>query len=69
MGDNYVKKTRVLVAKKRYESIIGREWLSTLRYTFAQEKGELVVNSIEKDGNKALQFENELPKWFTEIEN
>ena len=35
VGDAYIKKCRVLVARSGAKSIIGREWLTTLRYTFA----------------------------------
>ena len=66
VGDSYVKKARVLVARKDYKSIIGREWLSTLRFSFTQ-KGELEVNSIDKDeelSEETKQFVKELPKLF-----
>ena len=31
VGDSYIKKARILVAKSGSKSIVGREWLSTLR--------------------------------------
>ena len=50
------------------KSNIGREWLFTLRYTFAPVKeGYLEVNSIEKDELLSLETEqmvNELNKLF-----
>ena len=67
VGDSYNKKARVLVARKGYKSIIGREWLSTLRYSFMQEKGELEVISIDKDeelSEEMKQFVKEFPKLF-----
>ena len=67
VGDSYVKKARVLVARNRYKSIIGREWLSTLRHSFTQEKSELEVNSIDKDeelSEETKQFEKKFPKLF-----
>ena len=67
VSDSYVKKARVLVARKEYKSIIGREWLSTLRFSFTQEKGELEVNSIDKDvklSEESKQFVKEIPKLF-----
>ena len=45
VNDSYVKKTRILLAKPGTKSIIGREWLSTLRYKLVAE-GELEENSI-----------------------
>ena len=46
VNDCYVKKGRFLTAKPGTKSIIGREWLSTLRYKLVAE-GELEINSIE----------------------
>ena len=34
VGNQYIKKARILVAKKGTKSIIGPEWLSTLTYRF-----------------------------------
>ena len=43
VGNQYIKKARILIAKKGKKSIIGREWLSTLRYRFTPvNEGELV---------------------------
>ena len=48
------------------KSIIGREWLSTLRYKLVPE-GELEVNVIDKESElsaETKQFVKELPKLF-----
>ena len=62
------KKARILIAKKGTKSIIGREWLSTLRYRFTPVNvGELEVNSVEKDeelGAESKQLSNEFPDLF-----
>ena len=50
VGDQDNKKARILVDKKGTKSIIGREWLSTLRYPFTPEnKDEWEVNSVESN--------------------
>ena len=67
VGDQYIKKARILVTKSGTKSIIGREWLSTLKYTIAPaNKGECEVNSIEKEelSTETKQFCNEFPKLF-----
>ena len=68
VGNQYIKKARILIAKKRTKSIIGREWLSTLRYGFTPvNEGELEVNSVGKDEElsaEAKQLSNELPDLF-----
>ena len=64
VNDSYVKKARILIAKKGTKSIIGREWLSTLRYKLVPE-GYLKVNAIEKEielSAETKQFVKELPK-------
>ena len=66
--DIYIKKERIVIAKKSTKSIIGRGWLSTLKYPIAPvPKGELEVNSEEKDQKKSVetkQFVKEFPKLF-----
>ena len=68
VGNQYIKKARILIAKKRTKSIIGREWLSTLRYRFTPvNEGELEVNSAEKDeelSGETKQLSNEFPDLF-----
>ena len=68
VNDSFVKKARILIAKKGTKSIIGSEWLSTLNYQVAPEqKGEFEVNSIEKDQEISVetkQFVKEFPKLF-----
>ena len=68
VGDQYIKKARILVTKSGTKSIIGREWLSTLKYTIAPaNKGECEVNSIEKEeelSTETKQFCNDFPQLF-----
>ena len=68
VGDQYIKKARNLVTKNGTKSIIGREWLSALKYTIAPaNKGECEVNSIEKEEEQSTetkQFCNEFSKLF-----
>ena len=68
VGNQYIRKARILIAKKGTKSIIGREWLSTLRYRFTpKNEGELDVNSVEKDEElsaEAKQLSNEFPDLF-----
>ena len=63
-----IKKARILITKKGTKSIIGREWLSTLKYKLiSEQRGELEVNSIEKDQELSIetkQFVKETPKLF-----
>ena len=49
VNESYVRKARILIAQNGSKSIIGREWLSTLRYKLESEQGKLIVNSIEKE--------------------
>ena len=49
------------------KSIIGREWLTTLRYKLQPQKGELEVNSIEKKSELSVetkQLVTEFPELF-----
>ena len=72
VGNQYIKKARILIAKKVTKSIIGREWLSTLRYRFTPvNEGELEVNSVEKDEElsaETKQLSNEFPICSKETE-
>ena len=67
VNDSYIKKARILIAKNGTKSIIGREWLTTLRYKLAPE-GELKVNTIESEKSElsaeTKQFTKEFPKLF-----
>ena len=47
VNEGYFRKARTLIARSGTKSIIGSEWLTTLRYTLEPEKGVLEVNSIE----------------------
>ena len=66
--DVYIKKARVLIAKNGTKSNIGREWLTTLKYKLVPgQKGELEVNSIEKEKDlsaETKQFVKDSPKLF-----
>ena len=68
VGNQYIKKARILIAKKGTKSIIGREWLCTLRYRFTPvDGGELELNSVRKDEElsaEAKQLSNEFPDLF-----
>ena len=68
VNESYIKKARILIAKKGTKSIIGREWLSTLNYQVVPEqKGELEVNSIKKHQEISVEtkhFVKEFPKLF-----
>ena len=48
VNDSYIKKARILIARSGSKSIIGREWITTLRYKLEPQRGELEKNSIEK---------------------
>ena len=65
-----MKKARILVAKEKMKSIVGREWLSTLKfYRIQNSVGESVINVIEKEGEKLSQetkaLVNEFPNLFS----
>ena len=67
VNDSYIRKARILIARSGAKSIIGREWLTTLRYKLEPEKGELEVNSIEKENElspETKQLVREFPKLF-----
>ena len=50
VGEQYINKARILVAKKGTKLIIEREWLSMLRYKFTPViEGEWEVDSVKKD--------------------
>ena len=72
VGNQYLKKARILIAKKGTKSIVGREWLSTLRYRFTPvNEGELEVISVEKDEElsaEAKQQSKEFPDLFKKTE-
>ena len=39
VNDSYIRKARILIARSGAKSILGREWLTTLRYKLEPEKG------------------------------
>ena len=72
VGNQYVRKATILVARQGVNSIFGTEWLSTLMLEIAsrnQDKGELISKSIEKEESDKLCEEikiivKEFPKLF-----
>ena len=70
VGEKVIKKARVLVAREGMKSIVGREWLSTLKFKMVQKPvGESEINVIEKEGEKLSQetkaLVNEFPNLFS----
>ena len=61
VGKTKMSKARVLVAKKRAKSIIGRDWLTALKYRIEPPitKGENAVNSISRESDES---ENKLSR-------
>ena len=69
-----MSKARVLVATKRAKSIIGRDWLTALKYRIEPPitKGENAVNSLSREsdesknklGRDAQQLVQEFPNLF-----
>ena len=67
VNDSYIKKARILIARSGSKSIIGREWLTILRFKLEAEKSELEVNSIEKENElspETKQLVNDFPNIF-----
>ena len=67
VNDSYIKKARILIARSGSKSIIGREWLTTLRYKLQPQKGELEVNSMEKKSELSVETKQlvaEFPELF-----
>ena len=67
VNDSYIKKARILIARSGSKSIIGREWLTTLRYKLQPQKAELEVNSIEKKSELSVETKQlvaEFPELF-----
>ena len=67
VNDSYNKKARILIARSGTKSIIGREWLTTLRYKLELQTGELDINSIEKISElivETRQLVTEFPELF-----
>ena len=61
VGKTKMSKARVLVAKKGAKSIVGRDWLTAMKYRIEPPitKGENVVNSIS---NESDESENKLSR-------
>ena len=65
VDESYVREARILIAQNGSKSIIGREWLSTLRNKLEPEQGKLIVNSIEKElCEETKQLVKEIPAMF-----
>ena len=74
VGKTRMSKARVLVAKKEAKSIIGRDWLTALKYRIEPSitKGENAVNSISRESDEsenklsrdAQQLVQEFPNLF-----
>ena len=74
VGKTRMSKARVLVAKKGAKSIIGRDWLTALKYRTEPPitKGENAVNSISRESDEsenklsrdALHLVQEFPNLF-----
>ena len=69
VGDQFIKKARILVTSKGSRSIIGRQWLSMLRYKFEPViESKLEENSIEKDEElceETKKFASDFKNLFT----
>ena len=61
VGKTRMSKARVLVAKKGAKSIIGRDWLTALKYKIEPPitKGENAVNSFSRESDES---ENKLSR-------
>ena len=61
VGKTKMSKARVLVAKKGAKSIVGRDWLTVMKYRIEPPitKGENVVNSISSESD---ELENKLSR-------
>ena len=69
------EKPEFYFARSGAKSIIGSEWLTTLRYKLEPEKGELEVNAIEKENElspetkQLVNFFTNLFKWQGKVNN
>ena len=67
VNDSCIGKARKISARSGSKSIFGGEWLTTLRYKLEPDKGELEVNSIEKETElspEPKQLFNDFPNSF-----
>ena len=67
VGENFIMKARILVAREGTKSIVGRKWLSTLMFLMVQNPvGESEVDIIEKEVEQlraeTKNFVTEFPK-------
>ena len=66
--DQFIEMARILGTSKGSRSIIGRKWVSTLRYKFEPViEGKSEVNSFEKEElcEETKKFVSEFKKLFT----
>ena len=71
-----LERARILIARNGGKSIVGRDWLSAMKYKISapiSEKGEWIVNtikvnqasSVEKLSCETMAFLKEFPELFT----
>ena len=70
VGEKFIKKARILVAKEGMKSIVGREWLSTLKFKLIQNPTcDSKINVFEKEVEQLSEvtktFVNNFPKKFS----
>ena len=71
-GKTKMSKARVLVAKKGAKSIVGRDWLTALKYKIDQPntRGENIVNSIScENPNPEIKLSPEAKQLVEEFPN
>ena len=72
VGKTRISKARVLVAKKGAKSIVGRDWLTALKYKIEQPmtRGENIVNSIScESANPEIKLSPEANQLVEEFPN
>ena len=72
VGKTTMSKARVLVAKKGAKSIVGRDWLTALKYKIEQPmtRGENIVNSIScESANPEIKLSPDAEQLVEEFPN
>ena len=72
VGKTRMSKARVLVAKKGAKLIVGRDWLTALKYKIEQSttRGENIVNSIScESANPAIKLSPDAEQLVEEFPN
>ena len=69
VGGNYIRKARILVAKKGVKSIVGRELLATLKYTLSQASGGESEVLVNKDEDEKDQIDEETKTFQKQFQN